>query len=113
MPSDVNKVTTLTTADQAIYQSKLKRLFMSPNIANNKRIAAQKKNIILAAGRLEYEKGFDLLLESIRLIQDDLRHLNYELHLYMVMDRERPFKTIYRPISIKRYRTTLSCHTIP
>ena len=80
---NVNKVTTLTTADQAIYQSKLKTpVYVVPNIANNKRIAAQKKNIILAAGRLEYEKGFDLLLESIRLIQDDLRHLNYELHLY-------------------------------
>ena len=80
---DVNKITTLTSADQSIYQSKLKTpVYVVPNIANNKRIAAQKKNIILAAGRLEYEKGFDLLLESIRLIQDDLRHLNYELHLY-------------------------------
>lgn len=29
---EVNKVTTLTTADQAIYQSKLKRLFMSYQI---------------------------------------------------------------------------------
>lgn len=36
----------------------------------------------MAAGRLEYEKGFDLLLESVRLIQDYLRSLNYEVHLY-------------------------------
>ena len=40
------------------------------------KIAAPKKNIIVAAGRLEYEKGFDLLLESVRLIQDYLRSLN-------------------------------------
>ena len=33
---DVNKVTTLTTADQAIYQSKLKTpVYVVPNIANN------------------------------------------------------------------------------
>lgn len=28
------------------------------------------------------KKGFDLLLESVRLIQDYLRSLNYEVHIY-------------------------------
>ena len=46
------------------------------------KIAAPKKNRIISAGRLEYEKGYDLLLESIRLIQEDLRQLNYDVHIY-------------------------------
>ena len=28
------------------------------------------------------QKGYDLLLESIRLIQEDLRQLNYDVHIY-------------------------------
>lgn len=80
---NLNKVTTLTESDQKNYQSRLKTpVYIVPNIVTEKKIAAPKKNIILAAGRLEYEKGFDLLLESVRLIQDYLRSLNYEVHLY-------------------------------
>ena len=51
-------------------------------MVTEKRIAAPKKNRIISAGRLEYEKGYDLLLESIRLIQEDLRQLNYDVHIY-------------------------------
>ncbi|MDK6297963.1 glycosyltransferase family 4 protein [Staphylococcus caprae] len=80
---NLNKVTTLTEADRKRYQSQIKTpVYVVPNMITEKKIAAPKKNIIVAAGRLEYEKGFDLLLESVRLIQDYLRSLNYEVHIY-------------------------------
>ncbi|KPH58983.1 glycoside hydrolase [Staphylococcus epidermidis] len=80
---NINKMTTLTVADQQKYQSQLKTpVYVIPNMVTEKRIAAPKKNRIISAGRLEYEKGYDLLLESIRLIQEDLRQLNYDVHIY-------------------------------
>ena len=80
---NINKITTLTVADQQKYQSQLKTpVYVIPNMVTEKRIAAPKKNRIISAGRLEYEKGYDLLLESIRLIQEDLRQLNYDVHIY-------------------------------
>ena len=80
---NLNKITTLTTADQKKYQSLLKTpVYVVPNMLTEKKIAAPKKNLIISAGRLEYEKGYDLLLESVRLIQDDLRRLHYEIHIY-------------------------------
>ena len=41
-----------------------------------------KENLIVAAGRFEHEKGFDLLIESINNIQQTMRDLDYKLHLY-------------------------------
>ena len=80
---NLNKITTLTTTDQKKYQSLLKTpVYVVPNMLTEKKIAAPKKNLIISAGRLEYEKGYDLLLESVRLIQDDLRRLHYEIHIY-------------------------------
>lgn len=80
---NLNKITTLTEVDQKRYQSQLKTpVYIVPNMITEKKIAAPKKNIILSAGRLEHEKGFDLLLEAVRLIQDYLRSLNYEVHIY-------------------------------
>ena len=60
---NINKITTLTVADQQKYQSQLKTpVYVIPNMVTEK-IAAPKKNRIISAGRLEYEKGYDLLLE--------------------------------------------------
>ena len=79
---NINKITTLTVADQQNINHNLKLLYTLYLIWLPKRIAAPKKNRIISAGRLEYEKGYDLLLESIRLIQEDLRQLNYDVHIY-------------------------------
>ena len=51
-------------------------------MVTEKELLLQRKIVIISAGRLEYEKGYDLLLESIRLIQEDLRQLNYDVHIY-------------------------------
>ncbi|UDI77615.1 glycosyltransferase family 4 protein [Staphylococcus taiwanensis] len=76
-------VTTLTHHDQKNYEKHLDTpVFTVPNIVNNHKLNVLKENIIISAGRLEYEKGFDLLIESIRRIQDDLRKLNFTVEIY-------------------------------
>jgi glycosyltransferase involved in cell wall biosynthesis len=46
------------------------------------RQSLSKRNLIIAAGRLEYEKGFDLLIDSINNIQNVMREQNYKLAIY-------------------------------
>ena len=49
---------------------------------NEARQSLSKRNLIIAAGRLEYEKGFDLLINSINNIQNVMREQNYKLAIY-------------------------------
>lgn len=80
---DLDKITTLTTADKNKYQSHIDTpIFVVPNIINEVRLHEPKEKIICAAGRLEYEKGFDLLIESINPIQQAVRKFNYQVHIY-------------------------------
>ena len=54
---NINKITTLTVADQQKYQSQLKTpVYVIPNMVTEKNCCS-KKNRIISAGRLEYEKG--------------------------------------------------------
>src|SRR5699024_5046512 len=81
--TELDKVTTLTTVDQQNYQSHIHTpVYVVPNILNEPRLNASKEKIISAAGRLEYEKGFDLLIESINRIQDVVRKFDYKIHIY-------------------------------
>ena len=79
----LDKITTLTTVDKNKYQSHIDTpVFVVPNIINEVRLHEPKSKIICAAGRLEYEKGFDLLVESINPIQQAVRKFNYQVHIY-------------------------------
>lgn len=78
-------VTTLTNKDAIDYQQFLNpdKVFSIPNILSNEylnRVNVSRKNIILAAGRFEAEKGFDLLIEAIHLNHTLLRE--WEVHIY-------------------------------
>lgn len=77
-------VTTLTSEDQLDYQQELKHtpVIIVPNILKEHKYSMPKENLIVAAGRFEHEKGFDLLIESINNIQQTMRDLDYKLHLY-------------------------------
>ncbi len=77
-------VTTLTKEDQQDYQQGLThtKVIIVPNILNEIQYNVEKHNTIVAAGRFEHEKGFDLLLDSINLIQDTMRKYQFQLELY-------------------------------
>ncbi|UTI86618.1 glycosyltransferase [Mammaliicoccus sciuri] len=76
--------TTLTKEDQQDYQQGLThtKVIIVPNILNETQYNVDKQNTIVAAGRFEREKGFDLLLDSINLIQDTMRKYQFQLELY-------------------------------
>nr|WP_263313767.1 glycosyltransferase [Mammaliicoccus sp. Marseille-Q6498] len=81
---NLDLITTLTAADQSHYQKELNDtpVIVLPNILKETKYNNTKTNTIIAAGRFEYEKGFDLLIESINLIQDTIRSYHYEVHIY-------------------------------
>lgn len=77
-------VTTLTNEDQQDYQQGLShtKVIIVPNILNEIKYDVEKHNVIVAAGRFEQEKGFDLLIESINYIQETMRENQYHVELY-------------------------------
>ncbi|MCI2774784.1 glycosyltransferase family 4 protein [Staphylococcus petrasii] len=76
-------ITTLTSNDQQKYQALITTpVFTVPNIINAQALSIPKENIIMSAGRLEHEKGFDILIESIQRIQCSIRHSKFKVELY-------------------------------
>ncbi|BGE81687.1 glycosyltransferase family 4 protein [Staphylococcus petrasii] len=76
-------ITTLTSNDQQKYQALITTpVFTVPNIINAQALSIPKENIIMSAGRLELEKGFDILIESIQRIQSSIRNSNFKVELY-------------------------------
>ncbi|UXR78089.1 MULTISPECIES: glycosyltransferase family 4 protein [unclassified Staphylococcus] len=82
--TQLDAVTTLTSKDQALYQQALPEtpIFIVTNMLAEKRHHMMKKNQIIAAGRFSYEKGFDLLIEAIYHIQEELREEGYTVHIF-------------------------------
>lgn len=79
----LDKITTLTESDKSKYESFVQTpVYVIPNILNEPRLSISKRKIITAAGRLEYEKGFDLLIQSIIPIQQEVRRFKYQIHIY-------------------------------
>ncbi|MFB3183799.1 glycosyltransferase family 4 protein, partial [Staphylococcus pseudintermedius] len=79
----LNAITTLTEADKQRYTQYLDApIFVVPNMIDEKRHHIMKKNQIIAAGRFEYEKGFDLLIQAVYEIQEDLRDFGYTVSIF-------------------------------
>ena len=79
-------LTTLTELDKRTYETIFNeqlKIICVPNIAKAElQSNMQKENTILALGRLEYEKGFDLLIDAINKIKMYLRKMNYKVNIY-------------------------------
>ncbi len=79
----LSAVTTLTVQDKKRYAEYLDiPIFVVTNMIDEKRHHIMKKRQIIAAGRFEYEKGFDLLIQAIFEIQDDLRDFGYTVSIF-------------------------------
>ncbi|UXS29712.1 glycosyltransferase family 4 protein [Staphylococcus delphini] len=79
----LNAITTLTEADKQRYTQYLDApIFVVPNMIDEKRHHIMKKNQIITAGRFEYEKGFDLLIQAVYEIQEDLRDFGYTVSIF-------------------------------
>lgn len=80
---NLDKLTVLTSKDQVAYQAELNTpVYVIPNMIDEPRLDVQRQKVIVAAGRLEYEKGFDLLIESVNEAQETLREHDYQVHIY-------------------------------
>lgn len=79
----LDAVTTLTKKDRQRYQANIDTsIYVVSNMLDEKRLQLMKENKIIAAGRFEYEKGFDLLIEAVYHIQDDLRDYGFTIDIY-------------------------------
>ncbi|MBI5974308.1 glycosyltransferase family 4 protein [Staphylococcus canis] len=79
----LNAITTLTEEDQACYASELDiPVFLLPNMIDEKRHQIMKLKRIISVGRFEYEKGFDILIEAVYKIQEELREQGYTVEIY-------------------------------
>ncbi|RIL72058.1 glycosyltransferase family 4 protein [Staphylococcus devriesei] len=81
--NDLDIITTLTSTDRQHYEQLIDTpVYTVPNIINVEKLNLPKSNNIISAGRLEYEKGFDILIEAIRRIQDNLRQAHFKVDIY-------------------------------
>ncbi|QCT74479.1 glycosyltransferase [Macrococcoides canis] len=80
--SNLNYITTLTDEDCNIYSLFHPNVFTLPNIIPETTNNRNEQNIISSLGRLEYEKGFDLLIDSVYQIAPSLRHLMFKVNIY-------------------------------
>lgn len=79
----LDAITTLTEKDRDRYQTYIDTpTYVVSNMIDEKRLQLMKENKIIAAGRFEYEKGFDLLIEAVYHIQDDLRDYGFTIDIY-------------------------------
>ncbi|TDM12409.1 glycosyltransferase [Macrococcus lamae] len=77
-------ITTLTSIDRSCYRHYFdkEKVVLLPNIMSPVQVECKKSSIITALGRLEYEKGFDMLIEAAHMIKDELRTYGYQIMLY-------------------------------
>lgn len=80
--SSLNYITTLTDEDRDIYSSFHPNVFTLPNIIPETTYHRDEQAIISSLGRLEYEKGFDLFIESIYHIAASLREYKFKVDIY-------------------------------
>lgn len=82
---EFDQITTLTEDDALNYKEFIspKKVVAIPNLLPseyNFDTSIERKKVILSAGRFELEKGYDLLIQAVQLIQADLN--GWEVHIY-------------------------------
>lgn len=72
------------TEEDRTYWGKIKNILVIPNaaIANTKSASECNEKRVIAVGRLDYQKGFDRLIESWEKIQQDGRFTDWRLDIF-------------------------------
>lgn len=82
---EFDQITTLTEDDALHYKEFISRekVVAIPNLLPSEYkidSSVERKKVILSAGRFEEEKGYDLLIQAIGLVHEDLK--GWEVHIY-------------------------------
>lgn len=85
------RTVSLTDADTSFYKRNGLKAVTIPNAlsfeAKRVNISTVEKKKIIAAGRLEYQKGFDILIESFSKLEDSLKN-SWKLDIYGIGSQE-------------------------
>lgn len=113
--SRADAVVTLTLKDKEMWENHLspKAKIISINnpspfpIEDN--VYSSTSRNIIAVGRLTYQKGYDILLESWNLVQKKFNFLNEEWNLFIIGDGEDKIKL---EVLVKEFKLEKSVHLI-
>jgi len=105
-------LTTLTEQDLIDYKKLLPELTVDvlPNIVTVNAKPKTKRNVIVAAGRFEYEKGFDLLIEAVHLSHDIITAHQYKVELYGSGSEREKLESLIKQYHLQKLITILPPH---
>jgi glycosyltransferase involved in cell wall biosynthesis len=78
----LDRIITLSNHDGNVFSKYIKNVSVIPNFKpfTSSKTSNYNNNILITVGRLEHEKGFDMLIDSFNLIQDQIGDWKLEIY---------------------------------